>query len=76
MIELLELRPIRKQPERRPALRHAQARRLGRALALEPKVLLLDEPMGGMNQAEKEEMARFVLEVNNALGHHDHTDRT
>ena len=41
---------------------------LGRALALEPKVLLLDEPMGGMNQDEKEDMARFVLDVNQERG--------
>ena len=37
---------------------------LGRALALDPRVLLLDEPMGGMNQDEKEDMTRFVLDVN------------
>jgi branched-chain amino acid transport system ATP-binding protein len=36
----------------------------GRALALEPKILLLDEPMGGMNQDEKEDMARYILDVN------------
>jgi branched-chain amino acid transport system ATP-binding protein len=36
---------------------------LGRALALEPKLLLLDEPMAGMNLEEKEDMARFVLDV-------------
>ena len=41
---------------------------LGRALALEPKVLLLDEPMGGMNQEEKEDMARFILDVNEEWG--------
>jgi branched-chain amino acid transport system ATP-binding protein len=41
---------------------------LGRALALEPKVLLLDEPMGGMNQEEKEDMARYVLDVNEERG--------
>jgi branched-chain amino acid transport system ATP-binding protein len=41
---------------------------LARALALEPKVLLLDEPMGGMNQDEKEDMARFVLDVNRKRG--------
>ncbi len=41
---------------------------LARALALEPKVLLLDEPMGGMNQQEREEMARLVLEINRARG--------
>jgi branched-chain amino acid transport system ATP-binding protein len=36
---------------------------LGRALALEPKVLLLDEPMAGMNVEEKEDMARFIIDV-------------
>jgi branched-chain amino acid transport system ATP-binding protein len=41
---------------------------LGRALALEPKLLLLDEPMGGMNQDEKEDMARYVLDVNQERG--------
>jgi branched-chain amino acid transport system ATP-binding protein len=37
-------------------------------LALDPKVLLLDEPMGGMNQEEKEDMARFILDVNRQWG--------
>ena len=41
---------------------------LGRALALQPKVLLLDEPMAGMNLEEKEDMARFILDVNEDLG--------
>jgi len=36
---------------------------LGRALALEPRLLLLDEPMTGMNQEEKEDMARFILDI-------------
>jgi branched-chain amino acid transport system ATP-binding protein len=36
---------------------------LGRALAMEPRLLLLDEPMTGMNQEEKEDMARFILDV-------------
>ena len=41
---------------------------LGRALASDPQVLLLDEPMGGMNQDEKEDMARYVLDVNQERG--------
>ena len=41
---------------------------LGRALALDPKLLLLDEPMGGCNHEEKEDMARFVLDVNEEWG--------
>ena len=48
---------------------------LGRALALEPKVLLLDEPMSGMNQEEKEDMARYVLDVNEERGTTHHPDR-
>ena len=41
---------------------------LGRALAAEPEVLLLDEPMAGMNVEEKREMCRFILEVNDNYG--------
>ena len=42
---------------------------LGRALAAEPKLLLLDEPMAGMNLEEKEDIARFILDVNEELGY-------
>jgi branched-chain amino acid transport system ATP-binding protein len=68
LIEFLELQTIRKQPS--AALPYGLRKRveLGRALALEPKVLLLDEPMGGMNQGEKEDMARFILGVNAQWG--------
>ena len=41
---------------------------LGRALAAEPSLLLLDEPMAGMNTEEKEDMCRFILDVNDELG--------
>ncbi|MEE9257240.1 MAG: ABC transporter ATP-binding protein, partial [bacterium] len=42
---------------------------LGRALAAEPKLLLLDEPMAGMNMEEKEDMSRFILDANEQLGY-------
>ena len=68
LIEFLKLEDIRRQPT--GALPYGLRKRveLGRALALEPKVLLLDEPMGGMNQEEKEDMARFVLDINSEWG--------
>ena len=64
IIEFLKLQDLRKQAT--GALSYGLRKRveLGRALALEPKVLLLDEPMGGMNQDEKEDMARYILDVN------------
>jgi branched-chain amino acid transport system ATP-binding protein len=68
ILEFLELQDIRKQFT--AALSYGMRKRveLGRALALEPKLLLLDEPMGGMNQSEKEDMARFVQDVNKKFG--------
>ncbi len=48
---------------------------LGRALAMEPDLLLLDEPMAGMNLEEKEDMSRFILDVNEYLRHHHRADR-
>ena len=68
IIDFLKLQDLRKQPT--AALPYGLRKRveLGRALALEPKVLLLDEPMGGMNQDEKEDMARYVLDVNQERG--------
>ena len=41
---------------------------LGRALAMDPQVLLLDEPMAGMNVEEKQDMSRFILDVNDEFG--------
>ena len=68
IIEFLKLQDLRKQPTGALRLRPAKRVELGRALALEPKILLLDEPMGGMNQDEKEDMARFILDVNQERG--------
>ena len=68
LIDFLKLQDVRKQPT--GALPYGLRKRveLGRALALDPGVLLLDEPMGGMNQDEKEDMARYILDVNQERG--------
>ena len=68
IIEFLKLQDLRKQPSAALAYGLRKRVELGRALALEPKILLLDEPMGGMNQDEKEDMARYVLDVNQERG--------
>jgi branched-chain amino acid transport system ATP-binding protein len=68
IIDFLKLQDLRKQPTAALAYGLRKRVELGRALALEPRVLLLDEPMGGMNQDEKEDMARFVLDVNKERG--------
>ena len=64
IIDFLEIEDLRKQPTGALAYGLQKRVELGRALALEPTLLLLDEPMGGMNQEEKEDMARFILDVN------------
>ena len=68
IIDFLKVQDLRKRPT--GSLPYGLQKRveLGRALALTPKVLLLDEPMGGMNQEEKEDMARFILDVNEEWG--------
>jgi branched-chain amino acid transport system ATP-binding protein len=68
IIEFLKLQDLRKQPTSALAYGLRKRVELGRALAADPKVLLLDEPMGGMNQDEKEDMARYVLDVNQERG--------
>lgn len=68
IIEFLEMESIRKT--RVGALSYGLRKRveLGRALALEPSLLLLDEPMAGMNVEEKEDMARFILDIHERQG--------
>jgi branched-chain amino acid transport system ATP-binding protein len=63
IIDFLEIEPIRKKVV--GALPYGMRKRveLGRALALEPKILLLDEPMAGMNLEEKEDIARFIVDI-------------
>lgn len=63
IIDFLEIEPIRKKVV--GTLPYGMRKRveLGRALALEPKVLLLDEPMAGMNLEEKEDTARFIIDI-------------
>ncbi len=68
IIEFLKLQDLRKLPTSALAYGLRKRVELGRALALDPKVLLLDEPMGGMNQDEKEDMARYILDVNQERG--------
>jgi branched-chain amino acid transport system ATP-binding protein len=63
IIDFLEIEPLRKKVV--AVLPYGMRKRveLGRALALEPKILLLDEPMAGMNLEEKEDIARFIIDV-------------
>jgi len=68
IIDFLKLQDLRKQPTGALAYGLQKRVELGRALALDPRVLLLDEPMGGMNQDEKEDMARYILDVNEEWG--------
>src|SRR5262252_1912262 len=68
IIDFLEIQHIRKTPVGRLPYGLQKRVELGRALAAEPKVLLLDEPMAGMNLEEKQDMCRFVLDVNDQFG--------
>ncbi len=68
IIDFLKLQDLRKQQTAALAYGLRKRVELGRALALEPRLLLLDEPMGGMNQDEKEDMARYILDVNQERG--------
>ena len=68
IISFLEIEAIRKTPVGRLPYGLQKRVELGRALAAEPDLLLLDEPMAGMNLEEKEDMCRFVLDVNDEFG--------
>ncbi len=68
IIDFLEIQAIRKVPAGRLPYGLQKRVELGRALAAEPELLLLDEPMAGMNVEEKEDMCRFILDVNDEFG--------
>ncbi|MEL6744661.1 MAG: ABC transporter ATP-binding protein [Pseudomonadota bacterium] len=68
IIDFLEIAHIRRQPVGKLPYGLQKRVELGRALALEPDLLLLDEPMAGMNLEEKEDMSRFIVEVNQQFG--------
>ncbi|MBM3143258.1 MAG: ABC transporter ATP-binding protein [Chloroflexi bacterium] len=68
IIDFLEIEHIRKRPIGMLSYGLRKRVDLARALALEPKILLLDEPMAGMNLEEKEDLARFILDIHEGLG--------
>jgi branched-chain amino acid transport system ATP-binding protein len=68
VIDFLEIQAIRKTPVGQLPYGLQKRVELGRALAMEPDLLLLDEPMAGMNVEEKEDMCRFILDVNDEFG--------
>jgi branched-chain amino acid transport system ATP-binding protein len=68
IIDFLHIEHIRKTPAGKLPYGLQKRVELGRALAMEPELLLLDEPMAGMNVEEKEDMCRFIIDVNGQLG--------
>ena len=68
IIDFLKIQHIRKIPVGKLPYGLQKRVELGRALAMEPDLLLLDEPMAGMNLEEKEDMSRYILDVNDQLG--------
>ena len=68
IIDFLEVQAIRKTPVGQLPYGLQKRVELGRALAMEPELLLLDEPMAGMNVEEKEDMCRFILDINDEFG--------
>ncbi|MGB6008782.1 ABC transporter ATP-binding protein [Castellaniella sp.] len=68
IIDFLEIQAWRKTPVGRLPYGLQKRVDLGRALAMEPRILLLDEPMAGMNMEEKQDMSRYILDVNDEFG--------
>jgi len=68
IIDFLDIQAIRKKPVGKLPYGLQKRVELGRALAAEPDLLLLDEPMAGMNSEEKEDMSRFIIDVNSEFG--------
>ncbi|MEA3072988.1 MAG: branched-chain amino acid transport system ATP-binding protein [Alphaproteobacteria bacterium] len=68
IIDFLKIQHIRKTPVGKLPYGLQKRVELGRALAMEPDLLLLDEPMAGMNLEEKEDMSRYILDLNNHFG--------
>ena len=68
IIDFLDIQAIRKKPVGKLPYGLQKRVELGRALAAEPDLLLLDEPMAGMNSEEKEDMSRFIIDVNMEFG--------
>jgi len=68
IIDFLEIQAYRKTPVGKMPYGLQKRVDLGRALAMEPQLLLLDEPMAGMNVEEKQDMSRFILDVNDEFG--------
>lgn len=68
IIEFLEMEPIRHEMVSELPYGHQKRVELGRALAMEPRLLLLDEPVAGMNLEETEDMARYIVDISEDLG--------
>jgi len=68
IIDFLDLQPVRKAPAGTLSYGLRKRVELARAMALEPRLILLDEPMAGMNLEEKEDMARYIVDLNEEFG--------